>query len=447
MKTEIKTHKDIDEADLAYMRSLSAAVVQRSPGYLMAVLFVLAALFLAIVLWMAWAHVDVVVRGAGKVIPAGQVQQVQSLEGGVVTEILVREGDLVEPKQALLKLSEVAFSSSFEENQLKYYELQARSIRLRAEAYNENFDVAPEITQTIPELVRSERSLYDSNQQQLQDTLSIYRQQLAQQENGLEEGHAKQRQLRKSLKLVREEISIKRPLVRERIISEIDFLQLRQREAEIEGELETVTITIPRLESSIEEARRKLSQIELDFRNEAKRELNEVLAEMSRFEQTQAALEDRVSRTTLRSPVRGVVKRLYANSIGGVVKASDNVLEIVPLGDEPLVEMRIKPADIALIQIGQPARLKFSAYDFAISGSLGGSVIYVSADTTTTDEGESFYIVRVQPEHSYLGKDVERLPIKVGMTSEADIVTGKKTVLEYLLKPINRGLQKAMTEN
>ncbi|GAA4090759.1 HlyD family type I secretion periplasmic adaptor subunit [Zhongshania borealis] len=447
MKTELKSHKELDDADLAYMRSLSAAVVQRSPRYLITVLMVFAGLFLVAVLWMAWAHVDVVVRGSGKVIPAGQVQQVQSLEGGVVAEILVREGDLVKPNQSLLKLSDVAFSSSFEENQLKYYELQARSIRLRAEGYDEAFEVSPEVAATIPELVRSERSLYDSNQQQLVDTLSIYRQQLSQQENGLEEGRAKQRQLNRSLKLVREEISIKQPLVEERIISEIDFLQLRQREAEIEGELETITITIPRLQSSIEEARRKLSQIEHDFRNEAKRELNEVLAEMSRFEQTQAALDDRVKRTTLRSPVQGVVKRLYANSIGGVVKAGDNVLEIVPLGDEPLVEVRINPADIALIQIGQPTRLKFSAYDFAISGSLGGAVIYVSADTTTTDEGESFYIVRVQPEHSYLGSNAERLPVKVGMTTEADIVTGKKTVLQYLLKPINRGLQKAMTEN
>jgi adhesin transport system membrane fusion protein len=447
MKAEIKTHKELDDADLAYMRSLSAAVVQRSPRYLITVLLVFAGLFLAMVAWMTWAHVDVVVRGSGKVIPAGQVQQVQSLEGGVVAEILVQEGDLVEPNQPLLKLSDVAFSSSFEENQLKYYELQARSIRLRAEGYDEAFEVSPEVAATIPELVRSERSLFDSNQQQLVDTLSIYRQQLSQQENGLEEGRAKQRQLRKSLNLVREEITIKQPLVEERIISEIDFLQLRQREAEIEGELETVTITIPRLQSSIEEARRKLSQIEHDFRNEAKRELNEVLAEMTRFEQTQAALGDRVNRTTLRSPVQGVVKRLYANSIGGVVKAGDNVLEIVPLGDQPLVEVRIKPSDIALIQSGQPTRLKFSAYDFAISGSLGGEVIYVSADTTTTDEGESYYIVRVLPENTYLGSNAERLPVKVGMTTEADIVTGKKTVLQYLLKPINRGLQKAMTEN
>lgn len=438
----------LSDSDLEYMRSLSAAVVQRSPQYMVNVLFVLAALVVSSIIWMAWAEVDVVVRGSGKVIPSRQIQQVQSLEGGVVSEILVREGDLVKANQPLLKLSDVAFASSFEENRLKYYELSARSLRLRAEAYDEPFAPAIDGQDTALEaLIASELSLYQSNKRQLEDTLSIYRQQLEQQQRGLEEAESKQRQLTRALKLLREEIKIKLPLMRERIISEIEYLQLQQREAEMEGELEIANITIPRLKSSIEEARRKLSQIELDYRNQAKRELNEVQAELSRIEQTQTALEDRVSRTTLRSPVKGVVKRLHANSIGGVVTPGSHVLEIVPLGDSLLVEVQIKPADIALIQVDQLARLKFSAYDFAIHGSLTGRVAFVSADTITDDDGNSFYVVRVEPDQDYIGTESGQLPIKVGMTSESDIVTGKKTILGYLLKPINRGLQKALTEN
>ncbi len=433
--------------DLAYMRSLSAAVVQRSPKNMIIVLALVASFFGAALIWMAWADIDVVVRGAGKVIPARQVQQVQSLEGGVVTEILAREGDLVKANQPLLKLSDVAFSSSFQENRLKYYELLARSIRLRAAAYDEEFVVDQEIAEIIPDQVRSERSLFESNRQQLDATINIYEQQLKQQKRSLEEASSKERQLKKALGLVREEIAIKKPLVRERIISEIDYLQLRQRESEMEGELEIATISMARLSSSIEEARRKLSQIELDSRNEAKRELNEVTAELSRIKQTQTALEDRVSRTTLRSPVQGVVMRLYANSIGGVVKPGEQVLEIVPVGESILAEVRIKPADIALIKVDQKAILKFSAYDFAIHGSLTGRVSFVSADTVTDDNGESYYVVRVQPDQTYLGHESQMLPLKVGMTSEADIITGKKTILGYLLKPINRGLQKALTEN
>jgi adhesin transport system membrane fusion protein len=204
---------------------------------------------------------------------------------------------------------------------------------------------------------------------------------------------------------------------------------------------------MPRLQASIEEARGKLSQSELDFRNKAKKELNEVLAEISRIAQTQQALEDRVSRTTLRSPVKGVVKRLHANSIGGVVSPGAPVIEIVPLGDSLLVEVQIKPADIATIRVDQMTRLKFSAYDFAIHGSLSGKVSFVSADTITDDEGNSYYVVRVQPDQAYIGKEDQNLPIKVGMTSEADIITDKKSILAYLLKPINRGLEKALTES
>jgi adhesin transport system membrane fusion protein len=435
------------DQDLSYMSSLSAAVVQRSPRYLINTVLVIFLFFIFTFIWMAWANIDVVVRGSGKVIPARHIQQVQSLEGGVVADILVREGDLVDANQALLKLSDVAFASSYQEGRLKYDELVARSVRLRAEAHDEKFNTSDEFDEELAELLRSELSLFESNADQLTETLSIYKQQITQQENSLKEAQSRVNQLSRELKLVRDEIKIKKPLMEEKIISEIDFIQLQRKEAELEGELEIAKIAMPRLQASIEEARGKLSQSELDFRNKAKKELNEVLAEISRIAQTQQALEDRVSRTTLRSPVKGVVKRLHANSIGGVVSPGAPVIEIVPLGDSLLVEVQIKPADIATIRVDQMTRLKFSAYDFAIHGSLSGKVSFVSADTITDDEGNSYYVVRVQPDQAYIGKEDQNLPIKVGMTSEADIITDKKSILAYLLKPINRGLEKALTES
>jgi adhesin transport system membrane fusion protein len=443
MAQEKNIHTD---GDLAYMRSLSAAVLQRSPKRMIMILLVIALFFLCAIFWMNWASIDVVVRGSGKVIPARQVQQVQSLEGGVVAEILAKEGDLVEAGQPLLKLSDVAFASSFQENRLKYDELRAKSVRLQAEAYDREFVDDENLKQTAKGLLVSEKSLYETNKQQLSETLSIYEEQMLQQQKALEEAHSNTRQLKKQLDFLNKNIAIQKPLMEKRLISEIDFLQLQQKEAELSGKLEIANISISRIQSSIDEAKGKLEQSRLDFRNKAKRELNEVLAEISRISEAQTALEDRVSRTTLRSPVKGVVKRLHSNSIGGVVAPGAQIVEIVPLGDSLLVEVQIKPADIASIDVGQKTRLKFSAYDFAIHGSLSGEVVFISADTITDEEGKSFYTVRVTPDQAYIGHENKPMPIKVGMTSEADIITDKKTILEYILKPIHRGLQKSLTE-
>lgn len=435
------------DSDIAYMQSLSAAVVQRSPKYLVLTVSIIAIFVLVAVLWMAWAEIDVVVRGSGKVIPARQVQVLQSLEGGIVSEILVREGDQVEANQPLIKISDIAFSSSFEENRLLYYELLAKSARLKAEAHGKDFERNEKVADVFPELLQSEESLFESNRSQLNETLSIYEEQISQQQSALEEAQSKQRQLRRQLELLQKELKIKKPLVERRIISEVDYLQVQQREAEAEGELEGVNLSIPRNRSTVEEARRKLEQARLEFQNKAKLELNELMAELSRIAETQTALEDRVSRTTLRSPVKGIVQRLYANTIGGVIAPGGEIMDIIPREEALLIEVRIKPADIAYINVGQEARLKFTAYDFAIHGSLGGIVSFVSADTVTDEEGVSYYVARVRPKKAYLGVISKPMPIKVGMTSETDIITDKKTILEYLLKPIHRGLERALREN
>ena len=450
MKPEYDTDElsmKYSDTDIAYMQSLSAAVVERSPKHLLLIVFIIAIVVLAALIWMSWAEIDVVVRGNGKVIPARQLQLIQSLEGGIVSEILVKEGDIVDKTQPLIKISDVAFSSSFEENRLMYYELRAKSARLQAEADTGEFKRDAELEAAAPEVLNSEASLFESNRRQLRETLSIYEEQVKQHQSSLEEAQSKQRQLSKSLKLLQQEVKIKEPLVKRRILSEVEYLQLQQREAEVEGELEGVGLSIRRIRSTVEEGKRKLEQVRLDFSNKAKRELNEVMSEISRIAETQTNLEDRVSRTTMRSPVKGVVQRLYVNTIGGVVAPGSEIMEIVPIDVVLLVEVRIKPADIAYIIEGQKARLKFTAYDFAIYGSLKGSVFFVSADTITDNEGMSYYLARVRPKKAYLGEKSQPLPIKVGMATEVDIITSKKTILEYLLKPINRGLGRALQEN
>ena len=435
-----------DDADLRYMQSLAAAVVQRSPRYMMWVLGAVAISVACAIAWMSFAEVDVVVRGPGKVIPSQKLQVVQSLEGGVVSEILVREGDLVEVSQPLIKISDVAFASSFGENRLHLLELRANIARLRAEANDEPFEADPEVLREAPELMRAAQGLYESRRSERAQTRQILEEQVRQHESELAEARARRGSLGERLALMREELELKEPLVSRGLVSRVEFLQLKKQENEIQSELETVRISIPRIESTIEAARRKIEQSSLEFRSEARSELNQAAAEASRIQEAQQALGDRVRRTTLRAPVKGTVSRLHNNTVGGVVQPGNPILEIVPYEDSLLIEVNIKPADIANIQVGQQARLKFTAYDFAIHGSLDGEVQFLSADTVTNENGESYYVARIRPTRDHLGRAAQPLPIRVGMTAEADIITDKKTVLEYLLKPINRGLERALSE-
>jgi len=441
--TQVGVH---GKRDMQYMRSLSAAAVHRTPRYLILLILIIAAFFASAIGWMAWAKIDVVIRGSGKVSPAGQVQNIQSLEGGIIEEILVLEGQEVGTGQPLIKISDVAFASSFEENRLLYLELLARTSRLNAEAFGIEFKPVEEVSQQAPQLIAAEKSLFSSNRQQLEETLAILKEKVNQQQSALREAQSKQRQLRRSLELVKREIKIKQPLMDRGIISEVEFLQLQQREAELEGEIEGVTLSIPRIESTIEEARFSKQKENLKFQNLAKKELNEVNAELARIRETQTALQDRVKRTTLRSPVNGIVQQLHINTIGGVIAPGSSIVDIVPQEDALLVELRINPADIAYINVGQFARLKFSAYDFAVHGSLQGIVTFVSADTVTDEEGETYYLVRVKPVKPFLGATLGELPIKIGMTAEADIITDKKTILSYLTEPVHRGIDKALRE-
>ena len=435
-----------DDADLRYMRSLASAVVQRSPRYLILVVLMVPLVTASAVLWMAIAEVDVVVRGAGKVVPERQLQVVQSLEGGVVSEILVSEGERVEKDQPLAKISDVAFASSFEENQVKYIELRARIARLLAESQDSELVPDPLVLESSPSVMNAEQSLYASAKQQREQAQGVLKEQVRQQESALVEARAQRAALEKRLSLMREEIELKEPLEKRGIITRVELLQLRKQENEIESELEAVALSIPRLGSTIAEAKQKLEQNRLDFINTAKRELNESQAEAARLEETQTALQDRVRRTTLRAPVSGTISRTLVTTVGGVVPPGGPVVEIVPSADDLLVELEVEPKDVAKLQVGLPTRLKFTAYDFAIYGSIKGNVTFLSADTITDEQGESHYVARVKPEQDHFKHVTGTLPILVGMTVEADIITGKKTILQYLLKPINRGLQRALSE-
>ncbi len=432
--------------DLDYMSDAAAAVMLRAPrgGRLIlwgAFLFVVVAL-----IWASQAKLDEVTSGVGQVIPSSQIQVVQNLEGGIVAEILVKPGDVVDKGQVLLRIDDTRFSSSLREARQRYYSLLLRKARLEAEAEGHPMQVPKEVTDKAPELVKDEQALLDARRRQLENNRKILEAQLKQRRQELDEARAKKGHLQRSLALLSKELKMTAPLVDAGAISEVDVLRLRRQVNDLRGDLEAVKLSIPRLESLLEEARKKLNDVELTFRARAREELTDVLSELSQLKESSVALQDRVKRTEVRSPVRGTVKQVLVTTVGGVVQPGMDLVEIVPLDDTLLVEAKISPRDIGFIGPGQEAMVKITAYDFSIYGGLKGRVEQISADAIQDEEGRSFYLVRVRTDRNHLGSEDHPLPIIPGMQAEVDILTGKKTVLQYLLKPVLKARQKALRE-
>jgi adhesin transport system membrane fusion protein len=438
--------QNYSEQDLAFMSSLSEAVLQKVPSSSRKMLWVISAAIVWLVVWASIAEIDELTRGEGKVIPSQQLQVIQNLEGGIVSEILVKEGDRVKKGQVLLKIDDKNFASSYGESRLRYIELKAKSLRLEAEASGREFIGIENPNEEMKRQIAYEKSLYDSNKEQRQKTLQVLKEQLKQKTNELAELKSKVAQLQNSYDLVTKELDIMTPLVKKGLVSEMEFLQLKRQINTIQGDLQTAKLSIPRVESAIQEANNKLDGTELDFQNRAKKDLNEAVAEMSRLQEVQTSLEDRVKRTLVRAPVEGTVKQLLVNTVSGVVKPGMDILEIVPTEDTLLVEAKIKPSDVAFLRVGMDAMVKFTAYDFSIYGGLKGKVVFISADTMTSERGESYYLVHIKTDKNHLGTVEKPLELMVGMTTTVDILTGKKTVLDYLLKPILKAKHNALRE-
>lgn len=306
--------------------------------------------------------------------------------------------------------------------------------------------IPPEITQKAPELVDDERALFKAHLEQLENNRKILQAQRKQRRQELDEARARRTHLQRSLDLLSRELKMTEPLVEAGAISEVDVLRLRRQVSDLQGELDAVKLSIPRLESLLDEAEKKLEEVELSFRAKAREQLADVLSELSQLQESAVALQDRVKRTEVRSPVRGTIKQVLVTTVGGVVQPGMDLVEIVPLDDTLLVEAKISPRDIGFIGPGQEAVVKITAYDFAIYGGLKGRVEQISADAIQDQDGKNFYLVRVRTEKNHLGTDEHPLPIIPGMQAKVDILTGKKTVLQYLLKPVLRAKQKALRE-
>ena len=432
--------------DIHFMSEISAATISSSHwgGH---VLLLLIAAFIAIAIWWAsFAEIDEVTRGQGKVVPSSKVQVIQNLEGGILADVLVNEGDMVEKGDILLKIDDTRFSSSFRESQLTYWELMARTARLEAESEGKALELPEALVMAQPDLAAEERALYQSRQLQLQSTIDVLKRQAEQRKQELVEKQAKQEQLSRSFELSNQELQMSEPLVAAGVMSEVELLRLRRTVNDLRGEMDANRLAIPRIRAAMDEVQQKINEAVTRFKSEAARELSEVRAEMARTEESVSALEDRVTRTNVRSPMKGTIKRLMINTIGGVIQPGMDLVEIVPLEDNLLIEAQIRPADIAFLRPGQEAVIKFTAYDFSIYGGLQAKLERISADTITNDEDESFYLIYLRTELNYIKSSMGELGIIPGMTVTVDILTGEKTVLDYLLKPILKAKNEALRE-
>lgn len=434
---------DEEEETLDWQVEANSALVHQEPIRARALLYVVAIALLLLIVWAAFAEIDEVTRGEAKVIPTRQVQIVQSLDGGVVTSIEVKEGDVVEQGQLLVRLDATRFTSSLRENEVEYLVLKVKAARLKAVAEGADFVPEEGWVQKVPDVVAQQQILYDASQQQLRSVKNIAEQQLEQRLQELAEAKAKRTQSSRSYQLSAEELKKTKPLVKSGAVSEVEILRLERDVARFRGERDQATASTKRIEAAIAEAKGKLNEVELDFKNNIREELTEVTTRIKGLYESSVGLSDRVAQTAVRSPVHGTVKRLFFNTIGGVVVPGKEVVEIVPSDDALLLEARIKPKDIAFLTLGQPAVVKFTAYDFAIYGGLEASVAHIGADTVMDEEGNPFYTVRVRTLKSSLG---DNKPIIPGMVAQVDILTGKKSILSYLLKPVLRAKEYALTE-
>lgn len=396
--------------------------------------------------WANYAMLDEVTRGVGKVIPSSHVQVVQNLEGGIVSELLVKAGDVVDQGQVLLRIDDTRFASSFRESQVKAQSLQAKIARLTAESQGIAFQISKDLPVEQREVFQNEFSLAQSRQKEVQATLNILQQQKNQKQHEIGELRSKVGQLQRSYELVLKELRLTEPLVKKGLASEVELLRLQRQVSELKGGLDSTRLSIPRAESSVSETDRKMEELGVNFRTNAISELNDNKAELSRITQSNFALEDRVTRTAVRSPVRGTIKQVKVTTVGGVVQPGMDLMEIVPLEDKLLIEAQIRPADIAFLHPNQPAMVKLTAYDFSIFGGLPAHLEHISADSITNERGESFFLIRVRTERKYLGAEDKPLPIMSGMTASVDILTGKKSLLDYLLKPIKKAHDQALRE-
>jgi len=432
--------------DIAFMSEVDASIHRKGHSMAYMLSFAVFMMIVAFLIWAGNAVLDEVTRGIGQAIPSQQVQVIQNLEGGILDAILVAEGQIVEKGDVLVRLDNTVASSHYRDAFAKSIEHMAAISRLTAQVNNTDITFPQEVVDHDPQITKEQLNIFEAYKNQLSLELKILRSEYNQKIQEIKEIKGKQAELNKSLKLAREQKKIAEPLMKKGLYSRVDFIKLDRDVVGLQGQINALKLSLPRLKNAAEEAQERMAQRRAEASSLAYEEISRRRIELNSLKQTIAAGQDRVTRKDVRSPVRGTVKQIIINTIGGVIKPGEPILEIVPLDDTLLFEVQIRPADIAFLYPGQKAKIKISAYDFSIYGGMEGVVEQISADTIIDERGDSYYKVKLRTETNAILHHGTQLPIISGMTASVDILTGKKSVLDYLMKPILKASQNALRE-
>jgi membrane fusion protein, adhesin transport system len=399
--------------------------------------------FFIFLLWAALSDIDEVVRGDGKVVPSGQTKVLQHMEGGIVAEILVKEGDRVAFNQPIYRLDQAFFTADLKEKDLERISLQAKELRLMSLIEGKNPIFAKEVSDKYPQIVQNEMQIFYSEKLNSSERLNGAVQKAEQRKYELKELEIKQKNLSLELDMAKENAHIAEQLMKSGAGSRKEYLSEMSKKQNLITQIDEVKNQIPVVQGKFKEANFELGSVRSDIQSKLLNELKDVRLKISQLSQQSAASVDRTNRLLIVSPVNGIVNKLYFHTIGGAIKPGDKVAEVTPLEEGLMIEANIKASDRGRVWMGQKANIEITAYDYARYGRIDGELVSISPDSFTNQKGEIFYAVKVKAAKDRLGPN---LPIMPGMEAGVNIITGKRTVLGYILLPVKRMGQNAMLE-
>jgi adhesin transport system membrane fusion protein len=393
-------------------------------------------LLASLLVWSFFAELDEVAVAQGEVVPKGQVKTIQHLEGGIIKGIFVREGDHVKTGNPLVQLDLLSTSASREELAVRLdgYLLVAARLKGQSRAVDPLYD--PDVAARRKRLQDLEKERYAAYIEGVNSTLAVYKERFHQRELEVRLIKSKKKTIRNDLDLAREEFAMSTKLLKDGLTSKLDHLKLKREVEMLAGNLAELKVSLPRAKSAVAEAREEMNNQAVQFRRLSGEEQGKVELEIARLEEELAKATDQVRRLEIRSPIDGVVKSLRYNTIDGVVRPGDSIMDIVPVDEDLVIEARLNPVDVGYVRAGQPTVVKISTYDYVRYGGLDGEVVDISPDSHTDSDGNTYFRIVVRTEKNFFGENAGELPISPGMQATVDVHTGRKSVLRYLLNPI-----------
>ena len=436
--------RDVQETE--FMDQLEAATRLKPSKASNIMLWSITAMIVLFIVWANVARIEELTRGQGQIVPTKEIQVVQSLEGGILQELLVGQGDRVTKGQILMRLSDVMFSSEERGTEAKSDSLKLKSARLEAEAAGKEFVVPEDLMKKIPDIANNELALYRSRQQELKNAISILEDKIATVKSDIDETQAQVNRLSSSRSSLQQELTITRDMVAKKAVSKLEQIRLEREVNDASGQMNAQQERISGLKSDLSAAEKQKADQMDRFRSQALTELSDVKTQTAQIGESLKSIGDRVSRTELRAPVDGVVNNIAVRTVGGVIEPAQKLIEIVPVDSELKIIAKVSPNNIAFLRVGQPVKVKISAYDSQRYGSLEGKLVRIGASSVTDREGNVFFEIEVRTDRNHLGTIENPLPVTPGMVADTEIITGKRTIMEYMLKPFLQARDRALRE-